>query len=268
MNTLHAGLLPGAETLLHLHADELPQKDELCGAFWATLALRAAGVSEVDQDAAALAAGTAISREIDLSSLPPGESGRGDFRLELPRTDDPSRSGTAVAGVLRAIEGLSAGALAVVPVTGTWSAASLIALLRAVADCDGVTAIANVATGELWGGRPSPVQLAHYLATGDADAGPAPDWSVGHFVGLVGTLEGTAGTLVTCADTYRSLGWQGLHLQPAERLARALTRSDGVEGGLLCAAPPASAGVLDATARGLGLDVRVWDNGSADWSGD
>ncbi|HET6175133.1 MAG TPA: hypothetical protein VFD90_21195 [Gaiellales bacterium] len=33
-------LTRGADRLLELHAAELPQKDELCGCFWATLALR------------------------------------------------------------------------------------------------------------------------------------------------------------------------------------------------------------------------------------
>ena len=36
-------LTRGADRLLELHAAELPQKDELCGCFWATLALRLHG---------------------------------------------------------------------------------------------------------------------------------------------------------------------------------------------------------------------------------
>ena len=42
--TLQLTLLPGARELLALHERELPQRDDLCGAFCGALALRAAGV--------------------------------------------------------------------------------------------------------------------------------------------------------------------------------------------------------------------------------
>ena len=47
-------LTRGADRLLELHAAELPQKDELCGCFWATLALRLNGEGQVEQDDVAL----------------------------------------------------------------------------------------------------------------------------------------------------------------------------------------------------------------------
>src|SRR5262249_3128835 len=58
--------LPGARALLAIHSRELPQRDDLCGAFCASLALRAAGVEDhaaepLDQDAVALAAGSIVS---------------------------------------------------------------------------------------------------------------------------------------------------------------------------------------------------------------
>ena len=54
-------LTRGADRLLELHAAELPQKDELCGCFWATLALRLHGEGPVEQDDVALLAGSAIT---------------------------------------------------------------------------------------------------------------------------------------------------------------------------------------------------------------
>ncbi|MFI5004964.1 MAG: DUF6885 family protein, partial [Solirubrobacterales bacterium] len=42
--TLEIALLPGARELLALHARELPQRDDLCGAFCGALALGAAGI--------------------------------------------------------------------------------------------------------------------------------------------------------------------------------------------------------------------------------
>src|SRR5208282_4258387 len=96
---LDAALLPGARALLAFHAAELPQRDDLCGAFCGALALRAAGISvhgsqPLDQDAVAQAAGSIVSALGDVSSLPHGEGGRRDYRLELPSIEDASLSGT------------------------------------------------------------------------------------------------------------------------------------------------------------------------------
>src|SRR2546423_1613011 len=105
-------LLPGAQSLLAMHAAELPQRDDLCGAFCAALALQAAGFEQhggepIDQDAVALAAGTVISAVSNSEILPSGEHGRRDYRLTLPTVADSSVSGTTAAGLLAAIEELS-----------------------------------------------------------------------------------------------------------------------------------------------------------------
>ena len=61
--TTRLSLFPGGERLLEEHAAELPQKNDLCGAFWGTLALRTVGYSTtptggvLDQDAVAVEAG-------------------------------------------------------------------------------------------------------------------------------------------------------------------------------------------------------------------
>ncbi len=56
---------PGARELLAIHERELPQSDDLCGAFCGALALAAAGIDArdgepLDQDAVALAAGSVV----------------------------------------------------------------------------------------------------------------------------------------------------------------------------------------------------------------
>ena len=63
--TLALTLLPGARRLLKAHARELPQRDDLCGAFCGALALQAAELAAhtgepLDQDAVALAAGSVV----------------------------------------------------------------------------------------------------------------------------------------------------------------------------------------------------------------
>jgi hypothetical protein len=247
-------LTRGADRLLELHAAELPKKDELCGCFWATLALRLNDEGPVEQDDVALLAGSVITRHGSVHLLPRGQQRRNDFRLELPVTEHDETSGTSAQGVAIAVSELTGGRLAALPVSGI-DAAGVRALLRAAAEATApVVLIANVHTGAFWGSRPSAAQLARYLEQGDVGAGPAPDWSVGHFVGLVGLSEGRAGALVTIADTYPVLGAGGVHLQPAEAVASAL------EGrGVLVVAEPEIARRVAEAAGGV---ADLWDNGS------
>lgn len=252
-------LTRGADRLLELHAAELPQKDELCGCFWATLALRLHGLGPVEQDDVALRAGSVRTAHGSRDLLPFGERGRGDFLVQLPVTDDDAASGTSAHGVAHAVAELSSGRLAALPLTGL-GASSVGTLLRAASEATApVVLIANVQTGAFWGSHPTAAQLAAYLERGDLAAGPPADWSVGHFVGLVGLSEGRAGALVTVADTYRAIGLGGVHLQPAEAVASALA----VRGVLVVAEPEVAQAVADA-AGALG---ELWDNGSPALSG-
>jgi hypothetical protein len=231
-------LLPGARELLAFHARELPQRDDLCGAFCGALALRAAGIERfvgepldgvwepIDQDAVAMAAGSVVSAQQDPGNLPHGEPGRRDYRLALPFVEDAAVSGTTAAGVVSAIERLAGGALAAIPCSGPWTAHTLCGLFELAAALERpVTLIANLATRHLWGGHPRPDQLLDYLYEG-AQSGPPADWEVGHFVCVFGRIEGPRGTLYGVADTYPSLGGGGVHMQPAERLAAAIERRD------------------------------------------
>jgi hypothetical protein len=247
-------LTRGADRLLELHAAELPQKDELCGCFWATLALRLNGEGPVEQDDVALVAGSVITSHGSVHLLPGGQERRNDYRLELPVTEDDAASGTSAQGVALAVSELTDGRLAACPVSGL-DAAGVRALLRAAAGATApVVLIANVQTGAFWGSHASAAQLAAYLERGALDAGPAADWSVGHFVALIGLSEGRAGALVTVADTYPALGAAGIHLQPVEAVAVAL---EG-RGVLVVAEPDVARRVSDA-AGGL---AELWDNGS------
>jgi hypothetical protein len=247
-------LTRGADRLLELHAAELPQKDELCGCFWATLALRLNGEGPVEQDDVALVAGSMITSHGSVHLLPSGQKRRNDYRLPLPVTDDDASSGTSAHGVALAVAELTDGRLAACPVSGL-DVPGVCGLVRAAAEeTSSVLLIANVQTGSFWGSQPSAAQLAAYLERGALDAGPAADWSVGHFVALIGLSEGRAGALVTVADTYPALGSCGVHLQPVEAVAAAL---EG-RGVLVVAAPDAARRVADA-AGGL---AELWDNGS------
>jgi hypothetical protein len=267
-DSLEATLLPGARALLALHARELPQRDDLCGAFCGALALGAAGIAArdgepLDQDAVALAAGSVISGIRDAGTLPDGEPGRRDYRVELPLIEDSDASGTTAAGLLGAIRRLAGDALTVIPYTGPWNEGTLGGLFDLVSTFERpVTLVANFATRHLWGSRPSTGQLFGYLFDG-AQQGPPPDWDVGHFACVFGRVSGPRGNLYCIADTYPALGDGGVHIQPQERLAAALERRDMPAGGMLVVVSGEDAETVRAGARALGLAEGIWDNGTA-----
>lgn len=266
---LELTLLPGARTLLRAHARELPQRDDQCGAFCGALALEAAGIAgaqggeqPLDQDAVARSAGTLVSRVPDLAALPRGERGRRDYRIAPTLIDDASVSGTNCVGVVHALQELSNGRLAAIPLQGPWSVATLDGLFELVASLQRpATLIANVATRELWGAGARVDQLLDYLLDGALD-GPPRDWDVGHFVCVAGRASGPGGALYIVLDTYPSLGQRGVHWQPRERLAPALARDGMAPGGMIAAVAAEDAGAVRAGAAALGLVEGAWDNGT------
>jgi hypothetical protein len=260
-------LLPGALRLLEAHARELPQRDDLCGAFCGSLALQAAelGTSDgglLDQDAVALAAGSVVSGRREAGVLPHGETGRRDYRLTIPTIEDSDLSGTTATGLIHAIAEVSGGALAAVPLAGPWNGETLAGLFDLTESLEHpVTLIANFATHHLWGSRASVPQLLAYLLRGE-QSGPPPDWRVGHFACVVGRVRGPGGTLYAVADTYPALGDRGVHMQPQERLAAALERRDMPAGGMLVVTQEGEVTAVRACASALGLREGIWDNGT------
>lgn len=261
-------LLPGARQLLDLHARELPQRDDLCGAFCGSLALQTAGLlhdrdgEPLDQDAVAVAAGSVVSPMRDAGTLPDGETGRRDYRLEIPSIADSELSGTTAAGVLAAVASLSEQALEAVPLSGPWNGEILDGLFELCEVLERpVTLIANLATHHLWGATASASQFLSYLCDGDL-GGPRPDWHVGHFVCVVGRMQGPRGALYAVADTYPALGDRGVHMQPRECLASALERRDMPAGGMLVVVFAEDAPAVRAGAQALGLQEGIWDNGT------
>jgi hypothetical protein len=267
--SLELTLLPGARALLALHAREVPQRDDLCGAFCGALALGAAGIATapggeqpIDQDAVALAAGTVVGARIDPAILPHGEPGRRDYRLALPTVADSSVSGTTAAGLMAAVEELARGRLAAIPLSGPWTADTLDGLFELLAARERpATLLANLATRHLWGSHPRADRLLAYLLDGDP-AGPAPDWDVGHFVCVIARLRGPGGSLYGVADTYPALGARGVHLQPRERLAAAIDRRDMPAGGVLAVVHVEDAPAVRSGAGAIGLAEGIWDNGT------
>jgi hypothetical protein len=257
--------VPGPPDFALLHEGAMPQKDQLCGAFWGSLILSASG-HPASQEEVAVRAGTTLAEGDPAGWLPPGAAPRTNYETAIPVASGGASAGTSATGVARSIEELSGGTLAVVPVAGPWSAATVVSLVEAAARTPGCVMIANLRTGHLWGSRQPARLLLDYLHGRQVEA-PPPDWDCGHFVTIAACAVGPGGALVAIRDTYPQLGWNGYHLQPAGAVAAALDRDDGYEGGVLCAC---EASAQEALARRLdeaGFEMRHWDNGSPEGGG-
>lgn len=260
-------ILPGPGDLPLLHERTLPQKDQLCGAFWGALVLSAVGHA-ASQEEVALRAGTTLAEGNPAGWLPPGASSRTDYEATFPVAPDEASAGTSAKGVARSIEELSGGELAVAPVAGPWTAQTVISLVEiAAAMAPECVPIANLRTGHLWGSRPPARLLLDHLLGRPVQA-PPPDWDCGHFLTIAARVAGPGGALVVLRDTYPQLGWDGYHMQPARAMAAALERGDGHEGGVLCACEARSAEALAVRLGEAGFELRHWENGSPDHEGD
>ena len=257
--------VPGPPDFALLHEEAMPQKDQLCGAFWGALVLSASG-HPASQEEVALRAGTTLAEGDPAGWLPPGAAPRADYEAAIPGASDGASAGTSAMGVARGIEELSGGALAVVPVAGPWSAATLVSLVGIAARTPGCVLIANLRTGHLWGSRPPARLLIDHLH-GRRVEGPPPDWDCGHYLTIAACVGGPGGALVIIRDTYPQLGWNGYHPQPAGALVAALDRGDGYEGGVLCACEAQAGEPLTRRLGAAGFEVRHWDNGSPDGGG-
>jgi hypothetical protein len=256
-------IVPGPPGLAALHKRAMPQKDGLCGPFWGALVLSAFG-RPTEAESVALCAGTVLAEGDPTGWLPPGTAPRTDYGVSLPTTRDGTLAGTSATGLVRAVEELSEGELAVLPVIARpWTADSVVDLVEVASAAPGCVLVANARTGHLWGSRPNPnLLLGHVL--GGPDETVAPDWDVGHFLHILAAIRGPAGAIVALRDTYPGLGWGGHHLQPAGVMAAALERNDGAEGGVLLIGPSSEVGPLRGRLETAGFELRLWDNGTPD----
>ncbi|MBY4128537.1 hypothetical protein HQO83_09060 [Rhodococcus fascians] len=174
---------PGASTIVSELDHVLPQPDQLCGPFSASVALTAVmGDDAPDVTALAVASRSAIwPGEID-SGRPPGTPRLTDGWDVLPRAASIDSAGTTAAGLAEGIETATDHRVAVVPVMGP-ATDGLRALLDRLGDRPfRFGLVANVHTGKL----------------------TEFDWNVGHFA-IVWGFDPIA-DVIAIADTYRELG--------------------------------------------------------------
>jgi hypothetical protein len=262
--TVTLKFLPGAERVLAEHRQELPQKNELCGAFWVTLGLRAFANAKIEQDHVGLAASSLLSVVQVADSLPPGHPGRDDYILDLNRAvESDIDSGTSSQGLQVATSQLSEGAFTSVPVSGEWTSAKVAEMLSRLFEADvSCLVMSNSATRFLWNSHMPSHAALEFLFTGSTEV-IGSEWNVGHFLCILGYVEGPHGTLALCADTYPSLGSAGLHLQPLDGIAASLRRDDSpYSGGMLVMVATANVSVIVSIVEAIGLTTEIWDNGT------
>jgi hypothetical protein len=247
------------------------QRDNLCGCFWAWVALRAFDGSDLpDEEPAALAAGCVVPLgETDPAfSFPWG--GRGiemswPYRLALPTSDDADAVGTSAHGVVRAVEELSEGRLVALPYrAGVWTpelVAALIARLIELGDIS-LLPVVNVATAHFFGSTIDFAAVFAHLVHGAPLPAGEPDWRVGHFCSLAGLLCGPSAELVVIRDTYRAMGWRGHHVQTYASVAAALERDGTGAGGVLLITTAELVATVRNAVTDLALTNELWDNGS------
>lgn len=264
MSELWNRVLPFAGTapVLAEHERALPQIDQLCGPFWARLALLTGARPPhllPSQVQAAELTGTHVYPGLDLEVRPPGQPAIRTGWDQLPQAATPAHAGTSGRRLAIGIGTLAAGRLEAVPVSGAWRPDQLGGLLSELADLPALI-IANIKTSALWGSHGADGALCAYLGSGDDTGGPPPDWDVGHFVAIWGRILGDNGTVVAVADTYGVLGTNGRHLQPLPRLARALSAESPHPGrGLLIVVDPSKRTAVHTAADNVGLRSAFWD---------
>lgn len=260
-------LLPGAARVSRLYRGAGAQLDNLCGPFCVWVALSAFGVRTTQEDVA-VAAGSVLPRGGDpVASVPPGEPNRDAYAREIRRTDDPGVSGTSVPGLVAATRDVSSGLFVLVPIRGrsgrpldATALGDVIELLEANPSWEAVP-ILNLRTGKLWGTTLA-LEDAVASVSGELIDPPPPEWDVGHFVSVVGSVRGPAGTSLLVRDTYPSFGSRGVHVQPIDAVAAAVRRDDGREGGCLLFVSADDAASVERAAKDAGFDIDVWDNGT------
>jgi hypothetical protein len=247
------------------------QRDNLCGCFWAWVALRAFDGSDlVDEEPAALAAGCVVPvGETDPAfSLPwrgAGVIASWPYRLPLPTSADEGAIGTSAHGVVRAVEVLSEGRLAVLAYRATeWTTALVEELVGTLVGLGSMPLlpVLNVATEHFIGSTIDSAAVFAHLLHGAPLPVVEPDWRVGHFCSLAGVLRGPAAGLVVVRDTYRAMGWRGHHVQTCATLAAALERNGTGAGGMLLITPSTLVDVVRAAMDRVDVVNELWDNGS------
>ncbi len=275
------------------------QRPATCGAYatsylLAPLGFRTAdGVDTNREDYLAYLAGTVIEsdelEDVRRTNAAVAEAGLSDGEAiqRFPRTwygwplrtsSDDAITGTSPTGTARAISMGSGGALLTLPVPARDAHGeevltptrfdALLDLVEAHLEDWQLHPIANLEVDQLLDATSDAYAPAALTGPDPEAAIPRERWGVGHFVGI-GALwrDGVGRRWLLLLDTYKARGFSGYVPMPAESLRRAVVREDGRTGGLLLVMPRASLDAAAAAIADLGLEIRMWGNGSLEPEG-
>jgi hypothetical protein len=289
----------GWSAIADVFDDLSDQRPATCGAYvtcylLAPLGYRTAdGVDTTREDYLAHLAGTVIEQDeledvrrtkaaVEEARLPDAEAferfPRTWYGWPLRSSDDDAITGTSPTGTARAIALGSGGELVTLPVPARDADGAailtperferLLDLIEAHLDDWRIHPIANLEVDQL-------LDATSDAYRPDALAGPDPEtaiprerWGVGHFVGIGAFWRGSDGRRwVLLLDSYKARGFSGYVPMPVEPLRRAVVREDGRTGGLLLVMPRVSLDAAAAAIEDLGLEIRMWGNGSLEPEG-
>jgi hypothetical protein len=279
-----------------------PQRPATCGAYALSYLLPAVGfathagidlaaedylahLAAVIVEADEIGPSDEISRRVAAGELSEDEAlrrfGHAWYRFPVRASADPVESGTSPTGVARAIALGTAGALGCVPVASRttdgvtqltperWE--RLLELLAGHAADWRWHAILNYEANQVLRPADPRYRPENLRAPDAAELIPRDDWGVGHFAGLLGLWRRRVDGewWLVLLDTYKERGFGGYQPQPAEVVRQALVREDGRGGGMLLVLPRAALAPATKAVRRLGIEPRIWSNGSPepdDWT--
>jgi hypothetical protein len=235
-------------------------------------------VLDPDEAATVEAARATVDRERLDDAVAAARFGKAWYRWPLRVSADLTAIGTSPTGTARTIATASDGALVTLPIPardanarvrltdGAWD--GLLDLFVAHLGDWRLHAVVNYDSDDLL----DPVAPAY---TAEALRGPAPAssipldrWGVGHFAGVGAEWRADDGRRwLLLLDTYRERGFDRYEPQPADLVRDALIRSDGRDGGMLLILPREHLEAATAAIRALGLEPRMWANGSPEPEG-
>ena len=281
---------PGVHEAYRLFRD---QRDMVCGAYALTYLLRAYGVSGDDNgpltvDRVAEAAGTAlephnaerqarVNESINEGELPAERAVtwfmHDHFEADLTVVED--EGGTSTEGLVDACKTVSGGRVEAIPVPAVRDSTIQLdsdrfnALLEAAAELP-VQLVLNynlkdtLAPAGLLGHKYNLVALL--AQWDDPSYFRTMDWDVGHFTTVAArvTRDNANERYLVIRDSYKTFGWDGYHLQPESYVRQGLVRTDDHrDGGILLVTPTTAANEVRDWLADNGLEIGVWDNGSA-----
>ncbi len=219
------------------------------------------------------------ARSLDLTDAAAvARFGSAYYGWDLRATSDPAVAGTAPAGTTRAASLASGGALVTLPIParradGTvlltpprWEA--LLDFIAAEGPRLGLHPIVNYQSDELLDPVTDTYSAAALAAPDPEAVIPRDSWGVGHFAGVGAVWRPVDGRRwLLLVDTYRNRGFAGFEPQPAELVRRGLVRSDARDGGVLLVMPRGSLNKTAHSVAEIGLQARMWSNGSLDPEG-